>query len=107
MGKGGGAHTRVFSGAPPNFASGTFFPIRSKVLYITIGYDCYLFLQAYYNRGLTKMKLKHAKSIHDFNRALAINPKLFQVCFCRHVLTRLTGLKSNLFFFLKRLKKIS
>ena len=26
------------------------------------------------------MKLKHAKGIHDFNRALAINPSLFQVC---------------------------
>ena len=25
------------------------------------------------------MKLKHAKGIHDFNRALAINPTLFQV----------------------------
>ena len=39
--------------------------------------------QAYYNRGLTKMKLKHAKSIHDFNRALAINPKLFQAFLSR------------------------
>lgn len=35
--------------------------------------------QAFYQRGLTKMKLKHAKGIHDFNRALAINPSLFQV----------------------------
>lgn len=35
--------------------------------------------QAFYQRGLTKMKLKHAKGIHDFNRALAINPTLFQV----------------------------
>ncbi|XP_028413242.1 uncharacterized protein LOC114536089 isoform X2 [Dendronephthya gigantea] len=41
------------------------------------------YAEAYYNRGLTKMKLKHAKSIHDFNRALAINPKLFQAFLSR------------------------
>ena len=35
--------------------------------------------QAFYQRGLAKMKLKHAKGIHDFNRALAINSTLFQV----------------------------
>ena len=38
-----------------------------------------LLSKAFYQRGLTKMKLKHAKGIHDFNRALAINPTLFQV----------------------------
>ena len=39
----------------------------------------FLLSKAFYQRGLTKMKLKHAKGIHDFNRALAINPTLFQV----------------------------
>lgn len=35
--------------------------------------------QAYYQRGLVRMKLKQSKGIQDFNRALALNPKLFQV----------------------------
>jgi len=37
------------------------------------------YAEAFYQRGLTKMKLNQAKGIHDFNRALAINPSLFQV----------------------------
>ena len=51
--------------------------------YLAFFYSFTLPSQAYYNRGLTKMKLKHAKSIHDFNRALAINPKLFQAFLSR------------------------
>ena len=31
------------------------------------------------------MKLKHAKGIHDFNRALAINSTLFQVSLWQRV----------------------
>ena len=31
------------------------------------------------------MKLKHAKGIHDFNRALAINSSLFQVSLWQRV----------------------
>jgi len=41
------------------------------------------YAEAFYQRGLTKMKLKHAKGIHDFNRALAINPMLFQAFLSR------------------------
>ncbi|KAL9955567.1 hypothetical protein ACROYT_G036906 [Oculina patagonica] len=41
------------------------------------------YAEAFYQRGLTKMKLKHAKGIHDFNRALAINPTLFQAFLSR------------------------
>lgn len=34
---------------------------------------------AFYQRGLCKMRLQQATSVHDFNRALAANPNLFQV----------------------------
>eukprot|EP00794_Sanderia_malayensis_P018055 gene18055-19864_t len=39
--------------------------------------------EAYYQRGMAKMKLRHSKAIHDFNRALAYNPKLFQAFLSR------------------------
>ena len=35
--------------------------------------------QAYYWRGMARMKLKQSKGIQDFNRALALDPALFQV----------------------------
>ncbi|KAJ1102670.1 hypothetical protein NDU88_000114 [Pleurodeles waltl] len=38
---------------------------------------------AFYQRGLCRMRLNQAKSVQDFNRALAINPKLFQVYLSR------------------------
>ncbi|XP_031569552.1 uncharacterized protein LOC116304042 [Actinia tenebrosa] len=41
------------------------------------------YAEAFYQRGLTKMKLSHSKGIHDFNRALAINPTLFQAFLSR------------------------
>lgn len=41
------------------------------------------YAEAFYQRGLTKMKLNQAKGIHDFNRALAINPSLFQAFLSR------------------------
>ena len=58
-------------------------PFRCSQQILGISHSFTLPSQAYYNRGLTKMKLKHAKSIHDFNRALAINPKLFQAFLSR------------------------
>ncbi|XP_038063059.1 uncharacterized protein LOC119733763 isoform X2 [Patiria miniata] len=39
--------------------------------------------EAYYQRGLTRMKLRQSKGILDFNRALALNPKLFQAFLSR------------------------
>eukprot|EP00795_Rhopilema_esculentum_P011483 gene11483-21699_t len=36
-----------------------------------------------YQRGLSKMKLRHAKAVQDFNRALAYNPKFFQAYLSR------------------------
>ncbi|XP_072039506.1 uncharacterized protein [Amphiura filiformis] len=39
--------------------------------------------EAFYQRGLTRMKLRQAKGIVDFNRALALNPKLFQAYLSR------------------------
>ncbi|KAK3699161.1 hypothetical protein QZH41_011884 [Actinostola sp. cb2023] len=41
------------------------------------------YAEAFYQRGLTKMKLRYTRGIHDFNRALAINPKLFQAFLSR------------------------
>ena len=38
--------------------------------------------QAYYWRGMTRIKLKQSKGIQDFNRALALDPDLFQVWDC-------------------------
>jgi len=35
------------------------------------------------------MKLRHTRGIHDFNRALAIDPKLFQVSFTQFFLLHL------------------
>ena len=37
------------------------------------------YAEAYYQRGLCKVKLKLSKGIQDFNRALALRPKLFEV----------------------------
>ncbi|XP_071495128.1 uncharacterized protein [Diadema antillarum] len=39
--------------------------------------------EAYYQRGLTRTRLHQAKGILDFNRALALNPKLFQAYLSR------------------------
>ncbi|XP_077983613.1 uncharacterized protein LOC144438458 [Glandiceps talaboti] len=41
------------------------------------------YAEAYYQRGLVRMRLKQSKGVQDFNRALAINPKLFQVYLSR------------------------
>ena len=39
----------------------------------------FLFSQAYFQRGLTKMKLNLSKGVHDFNRTLVHKPKFYQV----------------------------
>ncbi|XP_071844864.1 uncharacterized protein [Apostichopus japonicus] len=39
--------------------------------------------EAYYQRGLTRMKLRQNKGILDFNRALSLNPELFQAYLSR------------------------
>ncbi|ELT94016.1 hypothetical protein CAPTEDRAFT_222812 [Capitella teleta] len=39
--------------------------------------------QAYYRRGMTRMKLKQARGVQDFNRALALDPSLFQAYLSR------------------------
>ncbi|XP_033111439.1 uncharacterized protein LOC117112460 isoform X2 [Anneissia japonica] len=39
--------------------------------------------EAFYQRGLTRMKLRQSKGILDFNRALALNPKLYQAFLSR------------------------
>ncbi|XP_076446152.1 uncharacterized protein LOC143283739 isoform X2 [Babylonia areolata] len=41
------------------------------------------YAEAYYQRGLARMKLKQSKGIQDFNRALAINPNIFQAYLSR------------------------
>ncbi|KAK7097844.1 uncharacterized protein [Littorina saxatilis] len=41
------------------------------------------YAEAYYQRGLARMKLKQSKGVQDFNRALAINPKIFQAYLSR------------------------
>ncbi|XP_074650504.1 uncharacterized protein LOC141905524 isoform X2 [Tubulanus polymorphus] len=41
------------------------------------------YANAYYQRGLMKMKLKQSKGIQDFNRALAIDPTIFQAYLSR------------------------
>ncbi|XP_078263288.1 uncharacterized protein ttc6 isoform X2 [Rhinoraja longicauda] len=43
------------------------------------------FAQAYYQRGLCRMKLSEKNCIYDFHRALAINPRLFEVYLSRAV----------------------
>ena len=37
------------------------------------------YAEAYHQRGLCRMRLQQSKSVQDFNRALSINPNLFQV----------------------------
>ncbi|XP_014340070.1 uncharacterized protein TTC6 [Latimeria chalumnae] len=44
---------------------------------------CPNYADAYYQRGLCRMRLQQAKCIQDFNRALTINPKLFQAYLSR------------------------
>ncbi|XP_071949677.1 uncharacterized protein [Antedon mediterranea] len=39
--------------------------------------------EAFFQRGLTRTKLKQSKGILDFNRALALNPKLYQAFLSR------------------------
>ncbi|ESP04789.1 hypothetical protein LOTGIDRAFT_109285, partial [Lottia gigantea] len=41
------------------------------------------FAAAFYQRGLARMKLRQYKGVQDFNRALAINPKIFQAFLSR------------------------
>ncbi|XP_069494511.1 tetratricopeptide repeat protein 6 [Ambystoma mexicanum] len=41
------------------------------------------YADAFYQRGLCRMRLNQAKCVEDFNRALAVNPKLFQVYLSR------------------------
>ncbi len=36
-------------------------------------------LQAYYERGVSKLKMGNSKGVLDLNKALAVNPLLFQV----------------------------
>ncbi len=39
--------------------------------------------RAYYYRGLTRVRLNHEGCIQDFNKALAINPQLFEAFLAR------------------------
>nr|XP_006822233.1 PREDICTED: tetratricopeptide repeat protein 6-like [Saccoglossus kowalevskii] len=41
------------------------------------------YAEAYYQRGLVRMRLKQSKGVQDFNRALAINPTLYQAYLSR------------------------
>nr|XP_015206045.1 PREDICTED: tetratricopeptide repeat protein 6 isoform X1 [Lepisosteus oculatus] len=41
------------------------------------------YADAFYQRGLCRMRLQQSKSVQDFNRALSINPNLFQVYLSR------------------------
>ncbi|KAL3878456.1 hypothetical protein ACJMK2_030805 [Sinanodonta woodiana] len=41
------------------------------------------YAEALYQRGISRMKMKLSKGIQDFNRALAINPKIFQAYLSR------------------------
>ncbi|XP_043930180.1 tetratricopeptide repeat protein 6 [Protopterus annectens] len=47
---------------------------------------------AYYQRGLCKMRLKQVKCIQDFNRALTCNPNLFQAYLSRAAFYGIKGL---------------
>ncbi|XP_069806650.1 tetratricopeptide repeat protein 6 [Dendropsophus ebraccatus] len=41
------------------------------------------YCDAYYQRGLCRMRLQQSKCVEDFNKALQINPKHFQAYLCR------------------------
>ena len=67
--------------------------VRSDVISVQlIGVICVVApMQAYYRRGWAKLKLDNSKGILDINKALAINPSLFQVehtPFCRCIWQR-------------------
>ncbi|CAH1776552.1 unnamed protein product [Owenia fusiformis] len=49
------------------------------------------YAEAYYQRGLSRMRLKQAKGIQDFNRALALDPKIFQAYLSRAAYYGLRG----------------
>ncbi|XP_072423984.1 uncharacterized protein ttc6 [Chiloscyllium punctatum] len=49
------------------------------------------FAKAYYQRGLCGLKLHDFKCIYDFHRALALNPKLFEVYLSRAVYYAIQG----------------
>ncbi|XP_023933182.1 tetratricopeptide repeat protein 6-like [Lingula anatina] len=46
---------------------------------------------AFYQRGLSRIRLKQGKGIQDFNRALALDPKIFQVYLSRAAYYGLRG----------------
>lgn len=41
------------------------------------------YAEAFYQRGIARMKMRLSKGIQDFNKALAINPKIFQAYLSR------------------------
>ncbi|XP_013415730.1 uncharacterized protein LOC106177489 [Lingula anatina] len=47
--------------------------------------------EAFYQRGLSRIRLKQGKGIQDFNRALALDPKIFQVYLSRAAYYGLRG----------------
>ncbi|XP_067895393.1 uncharacterized protein ttc6 isoform X2 [Heterodontus francisci] len=49
------------------------------------------FAKAYYQRGLCRMRLHEVNCVHDFHRALAINPQLFEVYLSRAVYFAMQG----------------
>ncbi|XP_038636843.1 uncharacterized protein ttc6 [Scyliorhinus canicula] len=49
------------------------------------------FAKAYYQRGLCRMKLHEFNCIHDFHRALAMNPQLFEVYLSRAIYYAMQG----------------
>uniref|UniRef100_UPI00398E5DDC uncharacterized protein ttc6 isoform X3 n=1 Tax=Pristiophorus japonicus TaxID=55135 RepID=UPI00398E5DDC len=49
------------------------------------------FAKAYYQRGLCRMRLHEVNCVYDFHRALAINPKLYEVYLSRAVYYAMQG----------------
>ena len=47
--------------------------------------------EAYYYRGLSRVSTNHSKCIQDFNRALAINPELFEAFLARACIYGMQG----------------
>jgi len=68
----------------PDFAKVSILFINSIFFHLNAKYSNNSNLvKAYFNRGLTRVHLKHAKCIQDFNKALAIEPTLFEAFLAR------------------------
>ncbi|XP_067848274.1 uncharacterized protein ttc6 [Heptranchias perlo] len=87
---------KLTEGAEIHYLMGLCYTQQNKLLQAMDSFNNALkvypnFAKAYYQRGLCRMRLHEVNCVHDFHRALAINPKLFEVYLSRAVYYAMQG----------------